>query len=130
MEKLPLGERPFQARHERARWRKAQQSPNGAGKAAVPDAPSHRSSSVSRAPSLPAALGPRRDLRSGFTGAPSPVWGVPSGRRTPVLWPWPPRCLCRGAGADGSTPRHPRCSREEKRDPQRAGDIFSTPGDP
>lgn len=92
-------------------------------KAGMPDTLNHKSSSFSKAASLPpntqSEVRPLlRIHRSTFAGVLCPL------RAADVLWLWPPLHLDHVAVAVSSMPCHPCCSCMEKRDPQRVYNIF------
>lgn len=125
MEKLPLGERPFQAKHERARCGKAQQSlRTGLERQACWICWTTRAEVPAALLCSLAVLGPRWGLCSELAGAHLLVCCIHLGWQMCVLWLWLPLHLDYGKVAVSSMPHHPCCSCVEEGDPQRVYNIF------
>lgn len=126
MEKSPLGERPFEAKHERARCGEAQQSLRRGWKGRRAACAEPQEQKFQQSCSAPRSAQPRWGLCSGLAGAHLLVCCVHLG------WLCVSRCECfplhldHGMVAVSSMPHHPCCSEMEERDPQKVYKIFNS----
>lgn len=127
MEKLPLGERPFQANHERARCGKAQQSLRARleRRACWVLRTTRAAVWAEMLCSLP-ALSPRWGLCSGSTGVHLLVRCVCSGQQVGRICLWPPLHKDHGAVVAPASQSHPCCSCMKKRDHKESTKCFTS----